>query len=169
MNALPVSTLRLQDAWHQAERHVHHMRNAMRALASLSPFDEARFLALTDDQIRDVDQFILRFSKLQDVLVARLLPSLLDYLEEPFETRPMLDKLNRLEQLGFIDSVEHWQYLREVRNRFTHDYPDDPERNAANLNLALGAADELCQLLLRLYEKLVVAHPGLELAAIGVQ
>lgn len=167
MSGVPVAVLRLTDAWRQAERHVHHMRHAILAMGPLLPFNEVRFAGLTDEQVQDVDQFILRFSKLQDVLGARLLPAILDFLEEPFEARPMLDKLNRLEKLGFLPSVERWQYLREVRNRFTHDYPDDPERNAVNLNLAIAAADELRTLMEGLHRKLVDEHPHLDLASLS--
>lgn len=167
MKSVPVAVLRLTDAWRQAERHVHHMQYAILALAPLLPFNEARFAGLTDEQIQDVDQFTLRFSKLQDVLGARLLPAILNFLGEPFEARPMLDKLNRLEKLGLLPSVERWQYLREIRNRFTHDYPDDPERNAVNLNLAIAAADELRMLMERLYERLAAEHPQLELARLS--
>lgn len=167
MSSSSVAVLRLRDAWRQGERHVHHMQHAMRALQPLFPFDEARFAGLTDEQIQDVDQFILRFSKLQDVIGARLFPAILDFLEEPFEARPMLDRLNRLEKLGFLESVERWQYLREVPNRFTHDYPDDPERNAVNLNLAIAAATELLDLMSALYGRLAGEHPGLALAGLS--
>lgn len=109
----------------------------------------------------------MRLSKLQDVIGARLFPGILDFLEEPFETRPMLDKLNRLEKLGFLESVERWQYWREICNRFTHDYPDDPERNAVNLNLAIAAATELLALMGALYGRLADEHPGLALARLS--
>lgn len=161
--SVSIAILRLQDGWRQAERHLHHLRYAMKALESVLPLDAERFQRLTDDEIQDVDQFILRFSKLQDVLGARLFPSLLDYLGEPFETRPMLDKLNRLEKLGFLRSVERWQYIREVRNRFMHDYPDEPEKNALNLNLAAIAAGELAELMVGLYARLMAEHPQLGL------
>jgi len=167
VSLVPVPVLRLRDAWRQAERHVHHMQHAMFALAPLLPLDEARFTALTDEQIQDVDQFILRFSKLQDVLGVRLFPAILDFLEEPYEARPMLDKLNRLEKLGLLPSVERWQYLREIRNRFTHDYPDDPERNAANLNLAIAEARELRAVMELLHQRLAEEHPQLALVQLS--
>jgi hypothetical protein len=39
--------------------------------------------------VQDLDQFVLRFSKLQDAIGARLLPALLTDLLEPYERRPM--------------------------------------------------------------------------------
>lgn len=55
MSSPSVAVLRLRDAWRRAERHVHHMQHAMRALQPLLPFDETRFAGLTDEQIQDVD------------------------------------------------------------------------------------------------------------------
>lgn len=42
-------------------------------------------------------QFILRFTNLKDVMGNRLFPAILQYLQEQYEERSMLDKLNRLE------------------------------------------------------------------------
>ncbi len=163
MSAAEIGMLRLQDAWRQACRHVHHMLHALRAVQSVLPLDAGRYTALDDEQVQDFDQFILRFSKLQDVIDAQLYPALLEFLQEPYSTRPMLDKLHRLEQLGYLGSVEDWQVLREVRNRFTHDYPDDAERNAASLNVATSAAVDLHACLARVGQQLAVDQPGLSL------
>ena len=59
----------------------------------------------------------------------------------------MLDKLNRLEKLGYLDSAETWQQIRATRNKFAHDYPDDGERNAALINMAKEAAEAMYDLL----------------------
>ena len=88
---------------------------------------------LTDEQVQDIDQFILRYTKLQDTMGTRLFTSILNYLYEPVDNRPMLDVLHRLEKLGLIDNIVMWQKVRLVRNRFAHDYANDPEKNAAQL------------------------------------
>ena len=110
-----------------------------------------------------MDQFILRFTKLQDTMGSRLFPAILQYLTEQFEDRPMLDKLNRLEKLGFIDSVEKWQTVRNIRNKFAHDYPDDPDKNAAQLNLAFESVSDLYAMLSIVSTKLKAEYPVLEL------
>ena len=65
----------------------------------------------------------------------------------------MLDKLNRLEKLGYLDSAETWQEIRATRNKFAHDYPDDGERNAALINLAREAAEKMYDLLSKIENK----------------
>lgn len=94
---------------------------------------------------------------------SRLFPAILLYLTEPFDDRPMLDKLNRLEKLGFIDNVEKWQTVRTIRNKFAHDYPDDLDKNAAQLNLAFASAMDLYAMLMTISTKLKTEYPLLEL------
>ena len=68
-------------------------------------------------------------------------------MQEPYEDRPMLDKLNRLEKMGYLASAEQWQTLRVIRNRLTHDYPTDDALKAAYLNDAVQAVTVLGDLL----------------------
>ena len=88
---------------------------------------EAKDYTLTDSEIRILDQLVFRFGKLQDAIGIRLLPTLLQLLQEWQENEAFLDKLNRAEKLGLLYSVEQWQRLRELRNQITHEYPDNPE------------------------------------------
>jgi hypothetical protein len=43
----------------------------------------------------------------------------------------MLDKLNRLEKMGYLTSAERLQTLRVIRHRLTHDHPTDDALTAA--------------------------------------
>lgn len=45
--------------------------------------------------------------------------------------------------MGAITSVDQWLKLREMRNQFSHDYPDDPEIQAALLNKSFIMAEQL--------------------------
>lgn len=137
------STVLLASAWQQCQRHRHHLQHALKALQAQLPLDAAKLANADDELIQDIDQFVLRFSKLQDSIGMRLFPALLLYLQEPYEDRPMLDKLNRLEKLGYLSSVEHWQWMRAIRNQFAHDYPEDDALKAANLHQAIAAVAAL--------------------------
>ena len=81
----------------------------------------------------------LRFIKLQDTLGAVTYAALLDYLRESSSSMPMFDKLNRLNQLGFLSSSEDWHLLRVLRNQFSHDYPKDYSLKASYLNQSRGS------------------------------
>ena len=118
---------------------------------------------LTDEHVQDIDQFILRYTKLQDTMGTRLFTSILNYLYEPVDNRPMLDVLHRLEKLGLIDSIVMWQEVRLVRNRFAHDYANDPEKNAAQLNIAFESTLDLYNMLNTIRTWFRNAYPMLEL------
>jgi type VI protein secretion system component VasF len=94
---------------------------------------------------------------------SRLFTSILNYLYEPVDNRPMLDVLHRLEKLGLIDSIEMWQKVRIVRNRFAHDYANDPEKNAAQLNMAFASIVDLYNMLDAIRTWFRNAYPTLEL------
>jgi hypothetical protein len=49
----------------------------------LSPLKGENMDLLTDEQVQDIDQFILRYTKLQDTMGTRLFTSILNYLFEP--------------------------------------------------------------------------------------
>ncbi|WP_176212450.1 hypothetical protein [Metallibacterium scheffleri] len=134
-------------------RHRHHMRHALASIAPRRPLSAATLADLDDDAVQDIDQFVLRFGKLQDVLGTRLFPALLDVLQEPYEDRPMLDKLNRLEKLGLLESTESWEKLRALRNHFAHEYPDEPALRAAYLNQGFDAAASIETILQRIGQR----------------
>jgi hypothetical protein len=150
--------LRLAEAWTQCCRHLHHLRHALSAVRPLLPMTAQRLRSLDDEAVQDWDQLILRMTKLQDAMGARLFPATLERLQEPYEDRPMLDRLHRLEQLGLLPSAEDWQRLRVIRNRFAHDYPEDDELKAAMLNEAAESVTSLAEVLSR-FER--VAGKGL--------
>lgn len=152
MSDLPA--IRLKDAWLQCQRHLHHLRHALNAVQHALPMTAAALQALNDEAVQDWDQLILRFTKLQDTMGSRLFPAALEVLQESFEDRPMIDKLHRLEKLGYLGSVGEWNQLRVIRNRFAHDYPEDDALKAAYLNEAADAVKTLAGLLGR-FESLV--------------
>ena len=75
----------------------------------------------------------------------------------------MLDKLNSLEELGYIDNVENWQTVRNIRNKFAHDYPDDPDKNVAHLNVALESVSVLYGILNTINKRLKDSYSMLDL------
>lgn len=97
--------LRLLEPWRQCQLHMDHLDYALAALAPLLRATATSLSYMDDEVDQDCDQFILRFSKLQDVMSAQLYPALLGYLREPYEDRPMLDKLHRLESLAFLNQA----------------------------------------------------------------
>ncbi len=72
----------------------------------LSPLTGEGMDLPTDEQVQDIDQFILRYTKLQDTMVTRLFTSILNYLFEPGLEMPM----------------QHWSWVKNYRKcQLTHD------------------------------------------------
>ena len=116
---------------------------SMQQLSEKEPFTAESMSQLTDIELAIFDQFIIRFSKLQDVMGAKLLPAVIELTHEEGDLNTFIDKLNRLEKIGALSSVDQWLKLREMRNQFAHDYPDDPEIQASLLNKAFDMAKYL--------------------------
>ena len=77
----------------------------------------------------------------------RLFSALLEHLQEPYEDRPMIDKLHSLGKLGYLPKLDDWQSLRVIRNRFADDDPEDDALKAGYLNEAISAVPLLLGLM----------------------
>ena len=125
----------------EADRHLDTLEVALRDWQT-APAANLAELETDREKLRILDQLLFRFTKLQDALGLRLVPATLAALSEPFEDWPMIDRLNRLEKLGYLD-VDHWLRWRETRNRLAHDYPDQPEARFAAIEAAIATARDL--------------------------
>lgn len=104
--------------------------------------DKQRYSALTEDEIGYIDQFIFRFSSLQDVMGDKLFVTLLANLGEDYKSTPFVDLLNRLERLALVSTSE-WISLRKTRNNIAHEYSFNIEEVIQSLNLISLALDRL--------------------------
>lgn len=134
MNPADAIELRLIPAIRECERHWQRLRYAVSRGATLFPMTSERYVRLSDADVTILDQTLFRFGKLQDAIGQRLLPAILLAGQEWRDNETFLDNLNRLEKLGAIPSATEWIKLRDLRNNAMHEYPDEPEINAANLN-----------------------------------
>ncbi len=56
-----VSTLRLQDAWRECQRHAYHLRRAFHLPGAILPMTGSRFGHLSDEQIQtSISDFVIR-------------------------------------------------------------------------------------------------------------
>ena len=70
-----------------------------------------------------LEAFVSRFGRLQDLIGDKLLPALLMATAEP--TGTTIDNLDRAEKLGWLDSVDDWLVIRKLRNQMVHTYIED--------------------------------------------
>lgn len=114
--------------------HEHRLRRAIEKARHAFPLTPEAYKNLDEDFVQLIDHLLFRFLKLQDAAGDRVFRALLECLGEDTRAMAMTDRLNRLEQLGAIESADGWLYLRTLRNKATHEYVDDPVENTANLN-----------------------------------
>jgi len=135
-------------------RHFTYLSKAMSDISDIEPMDARKIDNLSDQEVRVVDQFIFRFTYLQDALGQKVFKYLLEALREPLgESVTFIDKVRVLEKLQVLDADE-WENTRVIRNRLVHEYPDAGKRleilHAAMeiapwLGAVLGRVEQLSQ------------------------
>jgi hypothetical protein len=124
---------------------VARLERSLRRLRDLLPIDPARLPALEFRQQDDIDAFLKRFEQLVLTLQDQVFIGLA--IREGEDSREMSrrDVTELMERLGAIPSARQFRDFVAVRNRLAHLYPEDPARQAANLNAAYHAAPHLLQ------------------------
>ena len=145
MNTAPES-LALAHARDTCLGHAEALREALADL-HLRQLLEQDFVRLRKDDRRLLDQFAYRYTRLQDDMGARLMPAILRALQEDIAALSVADRLNRLEQLGWLASAAQWAELRRIRNAFAHDYPETFAQRHAHLQVAMAAAAQVLDVL----------------------
>jgi len=156
--------MRMEKLINECDKHLARIKRAYVKMALFMPLDANRYTQLSDDEVEHIDQFLFRFAKLQDAIGEKLFVSMLEFLkEENPKSKPFIDILNRLEQLGLLDNKNVWLELRKIRNNIAHQYEDEPEQTSDALNAIYAAkpALEAIYLSIRIryvadYEKLTI-------------
>jgi len=127
-------TLMLKQALSESKKHFLRLEKAAFNIKLFMPLNSQRYLILNDEEVAFIDQFIYRFSKLQDTIGTKLFKSVLLFLGEDITNKSFIDIFNRLEQLEIINDYDLWLELRELRNELAHDYEDDPKDTSEKIN-----------------------------------
>ncbi|WP_397546057.1 hypothetical protein ABUL39_08125 [Rhodothermus marinus] len=150
----------LKQALAVCRMHREALQDALEDL-EVRPFCQEWLAQLSREDRRLLDQFAYRFLRLQDTIGQQLIPSILRALGEPVEEMPVIDRLNRLEQLGWLSSADEWMMLRRIRNELTHDYPQTLEERLETLKMARSAAYRLLEVFEQLEERITTRFPEL--------
>jgi len=131
------------------EKEIHHLNySALKVFNQPFNVERAKQLNTNEELAEQVEAFTSRFSRLQDTLGDKLLPTWLDVLEE--KTAVAIDNLDKAEKIGVLPSVELWLELRQLRNQMIHEYIEDLDvlvdaLQAAykHLNFIIGVANAI--------------------------
>ncbi len=122
---LEIMKLKLTSILEECDKHVSRMTYATGKMSGFMPLSVKKFNSLSDEEIGHIDQFVFRFSKLQDSMGKRLFPLILMSMGEDLEDMSFTDILNKLEKLKIINNAESWKELREIRNEISHEYSSE--------------------------------------------
>lgn len=139
----------LKQTYDTCATHVKRMEFAKSKINPFIPLSRENYYNLDDETIGFLDQYIFRFSKLQDVMGNRLFPLTLEALAEPATDKPFIDILNRLEKLGILDSAYNWIEWRKIRNDIAHEYPASLIERIEGINYIFNTLDEFKQIIER--------------------
>ncbi|HTM66071.1 MAG TPA: Cthe_2314 family HEPN domain-containing protein [Flavipsychrobacter sp.] len=140
----------LQSVIRECQKHSKRLDFAFRQINPLLPFTSESVADLKEETVSYLDQYIFRFSKLQDALGNKLFKAVLASVGEDFSNKTFIDIFHRLEQLDIINDYAVWNRLRVLRNEIAHDYDVSDYELAEKLNELLSAHD-----ILRVYFKLI--------------
>jgi hypothetical protein len=130
-----------------AKIHADRLSTSMQHLRPKMPLSPHDVEAFSFDDRLLWEMFVNRFSKLQDVMGAKIFGAVIDYAGESTDSMTLIDRLHTLEKLGLIDNATAWKDLRRMRNHLSHEYPDAPELVADYLNEAFSMTSVLLETL----------------------
>ncbi len=75
---------------------------------------------LSDEELIQLDALTSRFARLSDIIIQKVLRGM-DAIELVDEGS-MIDRINRAQKRGIIESAKDWFNIRELRNQIAHEY-----------------------------------------------
>jgi hypothetical protein len=121
-----------------------HKKRAKSALIEIKNFDSLNSDIFEDfEKIKTIDTFIYRFIKLQDIMGDKLFKVFLDEIGEYKDDMPLIDVLDKLEKLEIIDNANKWMEYRKLRNKLTHEYPNNEQDVIDGIILAINIFAEI--------------------------
>ena len=110
------------------------MEFAYSKISNLFPLNLVQYESISHEELSYFDQFIFRFTKLQDCMGNKLFKYILESLAENTRELSLIDMVAKAEQLNIIESAETWFTLRLIRNKLAHEYLFNTEEILAGLN-----------------------------------
>lgn len=122
------------------------LESALSQLSKQMPLDVECFNPdnMDDTFLLKLDGFRARFSDLQDYMGHTFMPMITKLDEDESAANPLSTReRNVLMERKGIFELTQWQKLREIRNGFAHEYPDEHIEKALLLNAAWQMSERL--------------------------
>ena len=142
---------RLQNYIIEAKKHTDLITESLEVLEPKLPIKE--YDSLSQLERFALNALIFRFSKLQDLIGAKVFRNYLDYSGFDVNEITYYDILREIEKEGIID-IDTWNELRELRNKIAHEYPEDIDETVESINLFIQRSDILLDVVKKLESKI---------------
>ena len=119
------------------------LRRSQKKLAPHFPLSAAAVADPSPESEDDLDAFLKRFEQLTNAIQDEIFKAIAVLGGEDIHGLARREIAELMERLGALPSAATFRTLTAIRNRIAHVYPDDPERQAGNLNEAYAAVDDL--------------------------
>lgn len=121
-----------------------HKKRAANALLEIKTWGVLSVDLFEDyERVKTVDSFIYRFIKLQDMMGDKLFRLFLDEIGEYKDSMSLIDVLDKLEKFNIVDNAEKWIEYRKLRNKLTHEYPNNEQEIIEGIYLAIESFDNI--------------------------
>lgn len=121
-----------------------HKSRAKKALSEIKSWPSLNSDLFEDfEKIKTIDTFIYRFIKLQDMMGDKLFKIFLDEIGEYKDNMSLLDVLDKLEKFEIINDSYEWMEYRNLRNKLTHEYPNNEADIIEGIQLAVTVFEKI--------------------------
>jgi len=131
---LNIDKIKLEKYFKECDKHLQRIEEAYEDIKSLIPLNAKSYKNLSKHSVQAFDQYLFRFTKLQDTMGEKIFPLIVQAYEQTTQPQPFIDILNKLEKFGFLNSTEEWLNLRQIRNAIAHQYDDEAQEMSQAIN-----------------------------------
>ncbi len=142
------NTLRaiINNSIEECDIHIKRINSSLADIKHILPITIETYENLNSDDIKSIDQLIYRYTKLQDKIGSSLIKNICIFLEGDDDRRTFIDCLNILEKHHILENTDDWEKLRNIRNRLTHEYSLDIDKQVQMLNDLTIILEELFEI-----------------------
>jgi len=141
-------------------------RKSLSRIESFLPITLAKLEKMEEAEAEQIELFIGRFSKLQDLLGTQIFRAVVMLDKEKAKT--MRDVINKMEQKYVIKSVDEWDIIRDVRNKVTHEYVPEGKEAVEIINDIVSVAYKLLGVVDNIH-KYAAEEIGLDMSAFDIK
>ena len=150
---LNINAIKLEKYFKECDKHLQRIEEAYGDMQSFIPLSVDKYKNLSKDEVQDIDQYLYRFSKLQDTLGDKVFKLLVQEYVDNVNSLSFKDMLYKLEKIDYLSSAKEWIYLREIRNEIAHQYDDEADEMTQAMNKIINQKEILKAIYLNIKEK----------------